>query len=92
MCAATWSGDTRGVPVPYLEVSHLARVVFSASVVAFCTGELLQTLRVRRSAAPVDVRAELVFRVMFFGAILLLPAGRAVAPGAVPLQGGPGKG
>ena len=69
--------------VPYEELSSPARLVFFVSVGAFSAGELLQALRSRRRATPVDVRAELVFRVMFFGGILMLPLGRAVAPGAV---------
>ncbi|WP_319458903.1 isoprenylcysteine carboxylmethyltransferase family protein [Micromonospora sp. RTP1Z1] len=71
------------MPVPYEEVSHLARIVFFVSVGAFSAGELSQALRVRRGATGVSVRAEIVFRAMFFSAILLLPVGRAVAPGAV---------
>jgi protein-S-isoprenylcysteine O-methyltransferase Ste14 len=81
--AAPWFGDTRGVPVPYEELSHSARTVFFVSVGAFGTGELLQTLRLRRGARRVSLRAEIVFRAMFFLGILLLPVGRAVAPSAV---------
>lgn len=69
--------------MPYEEVSHTARVVFLASVGAFAAGELSQALRLRRGATHVNMRAEIVFRAMFFGAILLLPAGRDAAPGAV---------
>ncbi|WP_207232380.1 methyltransferase family protein [Micromonospora kangleipakensis] len=71
------------MPVPYEEVSHLARIVFFVSVGAFSAGELSQALRVRRGATRVSVRAEIVFRAMFFSAILLLPVGRPVAPSAV---------
>jgi protein-S-isoprenylcysteine O-methyltransferase Ste14 len=66
----------------------LARIVFIVSVAAFAAAELLQSLRVRRGATRVNVRSEIVFRAMFFGAILLLPAGRAFAPGAVIGGGG----
>jgi protein-S-isoprenylcysteine O-methyltransferase Ste14 len=83
LCAATWLGDTRGVPVPYEELSNLARIVLFVSVGAFSAGELLQALRVRRGATRVSVQAEAVFRAMFFAGILLLPIGRAVTPGAV---------
>jgi protein-S-isoprenylcysteine O-methyltransferase Ste14 len=83
LCAATWLGDNRGVPVPYEELSSSARIVFFVSVGVFSAGEFLQALRVRRGAARVSVRAEAMFRAMFFGGILLLPIGRAVAPGAV---------
>jgi len=86
--AAIGFGDTRGVPVPYEEVSHVARNVFFVSVGAFSAGELVQTLRVRRGAVRVSVRAEIVFRAMFFSAILLFPVGRVVAPGAVIGGGG----
>lgn len=61
----------------------MARVVLFVSVGAFSAGELLQTLRIRRGATRVSVRAEIVFRAMFFSAILLLPVGGALAPGAV---------
>jgi protein-S-isoprenylcysteine O-methyltransferase Ste14 len=71
------------VPVPYEELPQLARIVGFVSVGAFSVGELLQALRMRRGATRVNVRAEAVFRAMFFSGILLLPAGRAVAPGAV---------
>ncbi|KDN24028.1 methyltransferase [Amycolatopsis rifamycinica] len=60
----------------------MARVVLVVSAGAFVTGELVQAFRTRRGAKLVDVRAELVFRVMFFGAILLWPIGRAVYPAA----------
>jgi protein-S-isoprenylcysteine O-methyltransferase Ste14 len=76
------------VPVPYVEVSHSARIIFLVTVGAFAAGELLQALRVRRAATLVSARAEIVFGAMFFSAILLFPVGRAVAPGAV-LRGVP---
>ncbi|WP_230689171.1 methyltransferase family protein [Catellatospora paridis] len=75
------------MPVPYIEMSNVARTAFFVSVGALSAGELLRTLlqagRGRRGAQLVDLRAEAVFRVMFVGAILLLPTGRAVAPAAV---------
>jgi protein-S-isoprenylcysteine O-methyltransferase Ste14 len=86
--AAAWLRHTRGVPVPLEELSGLARTVLFVSVGAFTAGELLQALRVRRGATRVSVRAEAVFRAMFFAGILLLPIGRAVAPGAVIGGGG----
>ncbi|MEA5363107.1 isoprenylcysteine carboxylmethyltransferase family protein [Amycolatopsis sp., V23-08] len=49
---------------------------------AFFAGELVQAFRTRRGAKLVDVRAEVVFRALFFGAILLWPIGRAVVPAA----------
>jgi len=69
--------------VPHEELQQLARIVAFISVGAFSAGELLQALRMRRGAMRVSVRAEAAFRAMFFSGILLLPAGRAVAPGAV---------
>jgi protein-S-isoprenylcysteine O-methyltransferase Ste14 len=69
--------------VPYEELSNPARVVFFASAGAFFAGELVQALRLRRGAKLVNVRAEAAFRAMFFAAILMVPAGRALAPGAV---------
>jgi protein-S-isoprenylcysteine O-methyltransferase Ste14 len=71
------------VPVPYEQLSNLARAAIFVSVGAFSAGEFLQALRVRRGAARVDMRAEIAFRAVFFGGILLLPIGRALAPGAV---------
>jgi protein-S-isoprenylcysteine O-methyltransferase Ste14 len=71
------------MPVPYEELSNLARIVFFLGIGAFSAGELVQALRLRRRATHVDVRAEAVFRLVFFGGILMLPLGRAVAPGAV---------
>ena len=81
--AARSLGDTRLVPLPYDALLNGERMVASVSVAAFSAGELLQALRVRRSATRVSVRAEIVFRATFFSGILLLPIGRAVAPGAV---------
>lgn len=75
--------DTRGVAVPYEELSSLARTVLTVSVGAFAAGEFLQALRARRGAEPADLRAELVFRAAFFAGILMLPIGRALVPGAV---------
>lgn len=70
------------MPVPYVEQSSLARIVLTVSVGAFVAGELSQGFRVRRGASRVDLRAEVVFRAMFLGGILVLPIGRAVTPGA----------
>jgi protein-S-isoprenylcysteine O-methyltransferase Ste14 len=75
------------VPVPYEQLSNVARTVLFVSVGALSAGELLrallQSVRGRGEAQTVSLRAEAVFRVMFVGGILLLPAGRALAPGAV---------
>jgi protein-S-isoprenylcysteine O-methyltransferase Ste14 len=68
--------------VPYEEQTNLARIVFEVSVGAFAVGELWQAFHVRRGATRADLRAETLFRAMFFSGILLLPFGRAVTPGA----------
>ena len=47
------------------------------------SGEALNAFRVRRGGTLVSLREEAVFRAMFVGGILLFPAGRALAPGAV---------
>ncbi|TDQ04364.1 methyltransferase family protein [Labedaea rhizosphaerae] len=60
----------------------MASVVVAISVGAFATGELVQAFHVRRGAKVADVRAEVVFRAAFFGAVLLWPLGRAVVPAA----------
>jgi protein-S-isoprenylcysteine O-methyltransferase Ste14 len=83
LVSATGSpGDNGGVSPLFGELPGVARVVLVISVGAFATGELVQAFRARRGAKLVDVRAEVVFRVMFFGAILLWPIGRAVTPAA----------
>ncbi|MEU4250708.1 isoprenylcysteine carboxylmethyltransferase family protein [Amycolatopsis sp. NPDC026612] len=67
---------------PLGELPDVARAVVVVSVGAFAAGELVQAFRTRRGAQLVDLRAEVVFRVMFLGAILVWPIGRAVVPGA----------
>jgi protein-S-isoprenylcysteine O-methyltransferase Ste14 len=58
-------------------------VVLDISVGAFVVGEVSQTVRLRPGAARANLGAEALFRLMFFGGILLLPLGRRLAPGAV---------
>ena len=60
-----------------------AAFVFLVSAGAFFAGELVQALRSRHGAKLVNMRAEIVFRALFFAAILMLPVGRALAPTAV---------
>ena len=74
--------------MPYEAHTTIARIVFEVSVGAFMVGELWQALHVRRGATRADVRAETLFRAMFFSGILLLPFGRAVIPGATIGGGG----
>jgi protein-S-isoprenylcysteine O-methyltransferase Ste14 len=69
--------------MPFEEVSGGARAVFLVSVGAFAAGELVQAFRPRKGASTADVRAEVVFRLLFFAGIMTLPLGRAVVPGAV---------
>jgi len=64
------------------ELPDVARVVLVVSAGAFVTGELVQAFRTRRGVKLADVRGEVVFRVMFFVAILLWPLGRAIFPAA----------
>jgi protein-S-isoprenylcysteine O-methyltransferase Ste14 len=71
------------MPLPYEELSNPPRVIFLVSAGAFLAGELVQAFRSRHRATRVDLRAEIVFRILFFVAILLLPLGRAVAPTAI---------
>jgi protein-S-isoprenylcysteine O-methyltransferase Ste14 len=70
------------VLAPFGELPDVARVALATSAGALATGELVQAFRSRRGAKLVDVRAEVVFRVMFFLAILLWPIGRATFPAA----------
>jgi len=71
------------VQTPFVEQADWARSVLNLSVGAFVVGELSRVLRVRRDATRTDLGAELVFRAMFVGAVLMFPVGRLVAPGAV---------
>jgi protein-S-isoprenylcysteine O-methyltransferase Ste14 len=70
------------VAVAFVQQSEAARLVFESSVGAFVVGEISQALRVRRGAARANLGAEALFRAMFFGGILLIPLGRALAPNA----------
>jgi protein-S-isoprenylcysteine O-methyltransferase Ste14 len=75
------------VATPFVQQSHGAVVVLWTSVAAFAAGELWQAFRRRRDARPAGVLGEVLLRVLFLVAVLLLPLGAAVAPGAV-LPGG----
>ncbi|WP_213004628.1 methyltransferase family protein [Paractinoplanes toevensis] len=77
------------MPVPYEQLSSPARTAFVVAAAAFAAGELVQAFRLRRGAASADLPAEIAFRLLFFAAILMLPIGRAVSPGAVIGGGGP---
>lgn len=67
----------------YVPQSGAANLVFDISVGAFAVGELQQAFRVRRAASHSNLRAEVLFRAMFFGGVMMIPAGRVAAPGAV---------
>jgi protein-S-isoprenylcysteine O-methyltransferase Ste14 len=71
------------VATPFIQQSHGAVVVLSTSAIAFSAGELWQAFRLGRGVAPAGVLGEVLFRLLFFGGILLLPFGTSVAPGAV---------
>src|ERR1700712_4977535 len=75
--------DTGVVQMPFKDRSSPARIVFFVSIGAFSAGELVQAFRLRRGATRVDVRAEMLLRLMLFGSIVMFPLGKAVAPGAV---------
>ena len=68
---------------PYVQQSHLASVVLSVSVGAFALGEFSQVLRLRSGERVADLSGEVLFRGLFFGAILMLPLCSSVVPGAV---------
>jgi protein-S-isoprenylcysteine O-methyltransferase Ste14 len=71
------------VATPFIQQSHGAVVALATSTVAFSAGELRQAFRLRRGVARAGVLGEVLFRLLFFGAILLLPIGTSLAPGAV---------
>ena len=68
--------------MPSAAQSTVAGLALDLSVAAFAVGELSQAWRVRRGARRADLRAEIVFRALFFAGVLGLPIGRALAPDA----------
>ncbi len=76
------------VLLPYVEHSDGARMVLNVSVGAFVVGEIFQAFRMRRGSTRVDLGAEVLFRAMFFSAILIIPLGRSIAPDATVRGGG----
>jgi protein-S-isoprenylcysteine O-methyltransferase Ste14 len=60
-----------------------ARLVFDISVAAFAVGEFSQAVKWRRGASRTDLPGEVVFRVIFFAGILMLPLAQTLAPEAV---------
>ena len=71
------------VVAPLYQEETWARLVFGISVAAFAVGEFSQAVKPRRSGRRTDVRGEVVFRVIFFASILMLPLAPALAPQAV---------
>jgi protein-S-isoprenylcysteine O-methyltransferase Ste14 len=57
-------------------------MTFSVSVAAFAIGEFSQAVKRRRGASRADVHGEVVFRVVFFAGILMLPLSRTLVPEA----------
>ena len=69
--------------VPLVQTESWARVLFDISVAAFAVGEFSQAVKWRRGASRTDLRGEVLFRVIFFSGILMLPLARALAPEAI---------
>ncbi|MGO4533405.1 methyltransferase family protein [Leifsonia sp. 2MCAF36] len=68
--------------VPFVLASTAPGVIFDVSVVAFALGEVQQVLRGRRRGAVSSIRAELVFRLVFFAGIVALPLCLRLVPSA----------
>ena len=66
-----------------LQGSRAAVIALSVTLVAFSVGEITRALRVRPSSRPVDLRGELVFRLVFVAGILLVPLAASVVPSAM---------
>ena len=71
------------VATPLMQQEAWARLVFDISVAAFAVGEFSQAVKWRRGASHTDIRGEVVFRVVFFAGILMLPLAQTLAPEAV---------
>lgn len=56
--------------------------VLLITVVVFSIGELTQVRRARRRSRRADLRAEVVFRILFVMGVLMVPLSASVAPGA----------
>ena len=68
---------------PLMQQETWARLVFDFSVAAFAVGEFSQAVKRRRGASRTDLRGEVVFRMIFFAGILMLPLAQTMAPEAV---------
>jgi protein-S-isoprenylcysteine O-methyltransferase Ste14 len=71
------------VATSYLQQDHSAQLVFGISVVVFAVGECSQAVKRRSGGSRTDFVGEVVFRVIFFAGILMLPIGQALVPEAV---------
>jgi protein-S-isoprenylcysteine O-methyltransferase Ste14 len=60
-----------------------ARLVFDISVAAFAVGEFSQAVKRRHDARRADLLGEIVFRVIFFAGVLMLPLAQALTPNSV---------
>jgi hypothetical protein len=67
----------------YMQQESWARLVNYISVAAFAVGEFSQAVKGRRGASGTDLLDEVVFRVIFFAGILMLPLAQVLAPDAV---------
>lgn len=77
------TGTLVRVVTPLIEQETWARLVFGISVTAFALGEFSQVVKRRRGDSRTDVRGEVVFRVILFAGVLMLPLAQAVVPEAV---------
>jgi protein-S-isoprenylcysteine O-methyltransferase Ste14 len=67
----------------YVQEETWARLVFDISVAAFALGEFSQAVKRRHDATRADLLGEIVFRVIFFAGVLMLPLAQALTPNAV---------
>lgn len=77
------AGRLPDVAAPYAQEETWARLVFDVSVAAFAVGEFSQAVKRRRGATRADLLGEIVFRVIFFAGVLMLPLAQVLAPNAV---------
>ena len=71
----------KGPDVRELQSSASDRVLL-ITLVVFSIGELTQVRRVRRGSRPADLRAEVLFRILFLMGVLMVPLAASVVPDA----------
>jgi len=71
------------VAMPVTQQEAWARLAFYISIAAFAVREFSQTVKWRRGASRTDLRGEVVFRVVFFAGIMMLPVAQTVEMKAV---------